>query len=126
MSNFSPTWHFFKKNHFFPKSILFSPKNLETIFPLYQSLLSLPQSPSLSSGAHPLSSGEFFGHRRLSVRRSPSHNHHLSPSALTLSPPTSSWATSEAIPPSFPVFLTPAQGVLSTVSLSPAKLLSLS
>jgi hypothetical protein len=31
--------------------------------------LSLPRSPSLSSGAHPLSSGDFFGHRRLSVPR---------------------------------------------------------
>jgi hypothetical protein len=109
-----------KKKSLFPKSIVFSPKISETIFPPFLPIgpsLSLPQSTSLSSGAHPLSFGEFFGHRRLSVPRSPSCDYPLSLSALTLSPPASSSATGEAIPPSLPISLTPAK-LLSPSHLS--------
>jgi hypothetical protein len=71
--------------------------------------LSLPRLPSLSSGAHPLSSGEFFGHRR----SYPSVTPCLSHSGARFRPPSLSLRRSSCLP-------------RSCLSLSPAKLLSLS
>ncbi|KAE8010193.1 hypothetical protein FH972_006583 [Carpinus fangiana] len=69
-----------------------------------QSLVLPPGITPFSSSAHPFFSGEFFGHRRLSIPRSPSRNH-------PISPPASSSATDEAIPPSLPSSLKTEQGI---------------